>query len=126
MSLDCYAVKMVDADPKLFESVPNGLHHGLYSRTANGFYGSRYAAFVSAITDATLYDELLSVEQVQHMADALEDWIADHPGESWADPQDISLPGHDAAVPLSPEEITALTQWFRIAADNDCAVMNWF
>ena len=125
MSLDCFAVKVVDADPALFADVPRGseggVHHGLLSQQPHGFYGSRYVAFVDMVTDGeiSLYTPLLSVDAVKTLADALADWMAEHPDASWADP-------HKPDIVLFPPEIQALSQWFRTAADNDCRVESWW
>ncbi len=125
MGLECFAVKVVDAHPALFAEVPRGteggVHHGLGSQQPQGFYGSRYAAFVDRVTDGeiSLYTPLLPVDEVKTLADALADWVAEHPEASWTDP-------HKPDVVLTPSEIQALAQWFRIAADNECLVEGWW
>ena len=125
MGLECFAVKVVDAHPALFAEVPRGteggVHHGLGSQQPQGFYGSRYAAFVDRVTDGeiSLYTPLLPVDEVKTLADALADWVAENPEASWTDP-------HKPDVVLTPSEIQALAQWFRTAADNDCRVESWW
>ena len=86
MGLDSYWVKVVapgqTAEPVLFDP-PLQLCGGMFSGGNSSFRGKVYAEMIEAISDISLYQELMPNDQVHAIADALGAVIANP--EDWPD-----------------------------------------
>lgn len=122
MGLDCYAVIIESAPESWFRDLEDDdLPHGLCSFNDNSFRGSGLDPFITALTGLSLYtDTLIMPDDVRTITDALTTWVTDHPDTDWHDPD------HPDADPIPFATLRTLAQWFRIAADHDCALQAWW
>ncbi|PSR21670.1 MAG: hypothetical protein C7B47_17185 [Sulfobacillus thermosulfidooxidans] len=122
MGLDCYAVIIESAPESWFRDLEDdALPHGLCSFNANSFHGNDLDRLITTLTDLSLYtDTLIMPSDVQTIASALTNWVNEHPNTDWHDPD------HPDADPIPFATLRVLAQWFRIAADNECALQTWW
>lgn len=104
-------------DAEHFKDVPNVLCGGMFSGNGPGpsFRGKVYDEVVTYITGQTLYEEMISNEVVEEMA--LKLGVAAH-----LDLADSFYKKFD----LTRQELRALAQWFRVAADAGAMVHGWW
>lgn len=121
MGLDTYAVVVKNsgeykiASRKPFASIPPVLVGGLLSGNGDGpsFRGKVYNDYVQEVTGESLYQEFIPTEKVKEMANKLEEAVKER---KFA----------EVTNPVSAEEAHALTQWFRVCAENGYAVIGWW
>lgn len=115
MGLDTYAYDSITNKPmknELFKEVPPVLCGGMLSGNGDGasFRGKVYSGYVQAVTGVSLYQEEIPSETVKKMADDL------------AKPNDYAAYYYD----IKPNEVDALTKWFKVVADNNGIVVGWW
>lgn len=120
MGLDTYAYhlnsdgKAVPMPDHLFAHIPPVLCGGLFSGNGCGasFRGKVYNAFTANAAGLDLYREEIPNPVVSRAVDALDQWILENPHLEFSD--------------ISPEEIRALADWFRVVARNGGFVVGWW
>lgn len=74
---------------------------------------------IGQITGSPLNKTLLSNNDIIDMADALQEWIDEHPDTDWMDFQNS-----DSPIPFPT--IVGLTQWFQRLADQGGGLYLWW
>ena len=120
MGLDTYASKSQDdlelsaEDIEAFEDARIELCGGIFSGEGGSFRGKVYSILIHEITGESLYQEWIPPETVKDMYQALADCdpeqaIAD--SDSWE---------------RVPEEIIELRKFFKVCAERDLGLLNWW
>jgi len=120
MGLDTYASRSPDdlvlltGDNQAFEEAQIELCGGIFSGEGCSFRGKVYSTLIFEITGESLYQEWIPPEKVKEMYLAL---ASCDPEEAIADSDSLDL---------IPDEIIELRKFFKVCADRELGLINWW
>jgi len=120
MGLDTYAsrsqddLELSDEDIEAFEDARIELCGGIFSGEGGSFRGKVYSILIFEITGESLYQEWIPPETVKDMYQALAD----------CDPEQ-AIDESDSWDRI-PEEIIELRKFFKVCADRNLGLLNWW
>lgn len=120
MGLDNYfVIEGTDTVPILLPWPDVNLCGGMFSGHGDGsFRGKVYADIVEQITGVSLYEDRLSTETLEEMADALNGYIAER---QFDDDAEV-----DTDWGISFKEIRGLAIVFGFASENNLECISWW
>ena len=129
MGLDTYAARnpddpendfgITDEDIEAFEKAEIYLCGGVLSGSTGSFRGKVYSYLIYEITGVDLYQEWIPLETVRSMWSALEN----------CDPEKVTKKALET-LPFkefsSPKTIKELRKFFRVCAERELGLINWW
>jgi len=128
MGLDTYAVKKgqgedkyIRLDDSLFEDIKYPLCGGMFSGQGNGssFRGKVYDSFIKTISGVSLYQELMSSEDIEEIIRSLKIVLCENINKNI---EFIKSADYD----ISTDEVYSLLKWFSVVHKNNGNVMGWW
>ena len=124
MGLDTYAAtppdggELSEGDIKAFREADIQLCGGVFSGNSGSFRGKVYDLLILQVTGVSLYQEWIPPDVVRAMAQAFDQ----------CDPQDVAeqMRGRGGRREWSAAEVIELRTFFRVCAERDLGLVNWW